>query len=150
MADLSSKFQELFAKSDAMKHNRNEDFSNFGSPKIAIETGSPRSSSYQKSLYPEEAGRSIREKKIKAQEDYEEFVNSMTEDEVNSLMFLQNKKQIVIDKKVLKSMGEQGSSLGIERLEQNGLIKRELIQDDGLITFRLSTLGHRVMRDINL
>lgn len=150
MPDLSQKFQELFFKSDILQNRPQQIQQQPFVKSIPInQKENLQDESYNRSLYPEEVGKKIREQKLKAQSDYEDFIESLTEDEINSLMFLRSKQQFVVDKKVLKSMGENGESLGIERMEKNGLIKRELIPDDGLISFRLSTQGHRVLRTLN-
>ena len=148
MADLTNRFAVLFAKINQVQNQ----ISNQSFYKSTPDTPKDDAGDIAKSnaLYPERAGKKIRENKLKKEAEYKAFVKSLTDGEISNLMLLSKKGQFVISKDILKSMGEDGTDLELDRLDDYKLIKREIIQDDGLIQFSLTSLGRRVLGDLNL
>lgn len=148
MADLTNRFAVLFAKiNQAQQQFQNQSVSK-SVPDMPKDDAENRRE--QNLLYPEKVGKKIRENKLKKEAEYKAFVKSLTDGEISNLMLLGKKGQLVISKDMLKSIGEDGTDLELDRLDDYKLIKREIIQDDGLIQFSLTSLGRRVLGDLNL
>ena len=104
--------------------------------------------SYKESLYPEKQGLKKYQNKKEEEEFYNNILKSITEDEYNNLKFLiKNGGYIVVSPQLLKSMGEQGEDLNLERLEYWQLVKRDKIDSES-IQITIKSIGKKVVRDI--
>ena len=145
--DLTQFFGKLFAAVDAKQNQLQNPFYKSAPPMQRENIEDQKMSNL---LYPEKAGARIREAKLKKENEYKNFLKSLTDGEINNLRLLKRKSSIVIDRAVLKSVGENGDDIEMDRLEQYGLIKRELIPDDGLIEFRITSKGRQIYEDLGL
>jgi len=103
---------------------------------------------YEKSKYPEKAGRKKFEEKEALEKAYQDILHSITKDEFDSLNYLvKNGGYVCLDKTVLKSIGEAGESLHISRLEEWELVKRDRVDSD-LIQFTIKSQGKRIVSEM--
>ena len=148
MADLTGMFARLFSSIDQRQQQiQNQPFYK-SAPLMPKDDSADKVMS--NALYPEKAGARIREQKAKKEKEYRDFLKSLTDGEINNLRLLKRKSPIVIDRAILKSCGENGDDIEMDRLEQYSLVKRELIPDDGLIEFRITSKGRQIYEDLGL
>ena len=144
--DFTGLFAGAFSKYDKLKGQTPGQQQ--GEPFTPTPENDAIAKAHNASLYPEKAGARAREKKQKEAIAYEKFIKSLTVSEVDNLKLLCRKPHLIIDAKVLKSMGEEGEDLGLDRLDAFKLIHRESIPSDGLIQFRISSKGRKVLRSL--
>ena len=160
MADFTNMFANAFKKHDDMtgvQVNKSQtqilDINSLGSmPKVDAVSATPENNAvqkaYEKSKYPELAGKAKLVERKEAEARYKSILDSITREEFDSLNYLQKQGgYIVIEKSILKSLGETGESLHTERLEEWGLTKRDKIDSD-LIQFTIKSQGKRILRDL--
>ena len=147
MVDLTKIFEGAFAKFDVVKSQGSTSVleGNNTSTKIMPENYDAINTR-NAALYPEKIGERRREEKLKSQNEYEDFIKSISEDEYNNLVVLA-RDRVIFNKEQLIAMGESGESLNTERLEKAQCIKRELIDD--MIEMRITGAGRRLLTELN-
>jgi len=146
--DVSKLFANAFTKYDQIQGQPAHIQANM--PTKIMEESEALMKAHQSRLYPEKAGKRVRDEKLAAEEQFRQFIRSLTIDEVENLKLLRSKPSLVVDTNALQKAGELGEDLGLERLEANKLIKRELIPDDNLIEFRITNKGRAVLEELRL
>ncbi len=148
MPDLTKLFQSAFGKYEAIKKGgyQGNPLDGNNIPTKIMSENTTMTDAYNTALYPEKIGQKKREEKLKAQNEYEEFVKSITEDEYNNL-FILNKDRVLMSKDQLIAMAEEGEDLGIDRLEKTECVKREKVDD--FIEFRITGKGKKIFNELN-
>ena len=156
MGDFTNMFASAFAKHDAIAGNQVNksqaqilDINMLDSmPKRDAGSALPENNSvqkaYEKSKYPELAGKAKLVERKAEEARYNKFIKSLTEGEYKNLKLLSKGENLIFEINALKSLGEQDINLETSRLESFGLIKREKFDD--IIEFRLLNKGRDTLR----
>jgi hypothetical protein len=149
MPDLTKLFENAFGKHELIKSGKIASIDEaVNTPTKIMKESTEALDAHNASLHPERIGRKKREAELKAKQEYEDFVKSITEDEYNNLLLL-SRDRWILSKSQLIAIGEAGEDLGTERLENMNCIKREKVPDDDLFQFSITGYGRKILRDLN-
>jgi len=148
--DISQLFSNAFARYDQLADGNQQQQTPHQINKVLPKQEDSFAKAHDDKMHPERAGQRARETKVRAEQEYNDFVKSLTYDEISNLKLLAGKPSLVVESKVLKSAVERGEDLGLERLEAYKMVKRELIPDDNLIEFRITGAGRNLLNGLDV